>query len=270
MPPLNSQSAIEALLEALPRLRPDAGRDALEAALAGRGTLLRYRPHRAAFLFDGLHVKLYLPKDALEVGIGIFARDRGATSWRLGQAMRAAGLPTPEPLFLRVRKPWRIHRETILVTRALDAPVHLTDELKARLRDGRSAKPLLDGVAVLAARLHDAGFFHGDFTASNLVLEGAARTLSVIDLDRARDLRALPAPLRTRVQALDLRLLLLTTWGEVSRRSWLRLLARYFHARNFSRSEARRFARRVLSARRGRIRPGAKAPPLGGPTPWSS
>jgi len=270
------------MLALLPALRPAQGEAALSAALSGRGALSRWRRHRAAFVLDdaelaaalrtqgGVHVKIYEPKDALETALGIASRDRGATSFRMGVALRARGLPTPEPLLLLLRKPLRVHRETVLVTRGLEAPVLLTDELKRRLAAREPIRPLLDEAARLAATLHHQGFFHGDFTASNLVLAGpaGARSLSLIDLDRARDLRRLPAVVARGIQTLDLRMLLLTSWGEVSRREWLRLLARYARARNLGRGAARRLARRVLSARRGRVRLGAKAPTLGGPAPW--
>lgn len=280
--PVQAEPAARALIAALPGLRPQQGREALAARLAGRGAVLRWRAHRAALLaevaglgaalgVDGpLHLKIYEPKNALETAIGTVTPARGATSWRSGLALRDAGIPTPEPLLLLLRKPARIHRETVLVTRALVDPVLLTEELKARLASGRPTRPLLDEAAALAARLHDAGFLHGDFTASNLVLAGPPddRRLVLIDLDRTKRLSVLPAPLRRRLQVLDLRLLLLTSWAEVPRRAWLRLLARYARARGLGSRARRRLAARVLSARRGRVRVGAAAPTLGGPTPW--
>jgi tRNA A-37 threonylcarbamoyl transferase component Bud32 len=202
-----------------------------------------------------VHVKVY--RD-------LFA-SRARTSFHMGRALREAGVPTPEPLLLL----WTggLFRRSVLVCRALDSPVRLTDELKAGILGGASRRVLLEEVAGLAARLHGAGYFHADFTASNILLSGGRATL--IDLDRAKDLRVLPEALARRIQVLDLRLLLLTTWAEVSRYSWLRLLARYRAARGISREQGQRLARRVLAARRGRIRPGATAPPMGGRIPWT-
>jgi hypothetical protein len=271
----------------LPALRPAVGESQLRAAISanGRGTLLRYRPHRAAFLLEDaelaaalgcgarelLHVKVYAPKDALEKALEVGSSSRGRTSWRLGRAMWSAGIATPEPLLLMEKKPWRVHHETVLVTRALAGPVLLTDELKLRAAGGTSIRPLLSQAAVLAADLHVAGFFHGDFTASNLVLAGptGARALFVIDLDRTKSVRLFPAPVRRRVEILDLRMLLLTSWGEVSRREWLRVLAAYARRRRLGRGSAHALAGRVLAARRGRVRVGAAAPTLGGREPWA-
>lgn len=274
-PGIDGETLARAIAGALPAFRPSQGKEALEAKL-GPGALLRWRRHRAAFLsraplpFGDSHVKIYGAKDVLEVAIETITRSRGTTSWRMGRALFEVGVPTPEPVLLLVRKPARIHRESVLVTRSLENPVLLTAELKARLASARETAPLLDEVARLAARLHLAGFFHGDFTASNLVLSGPpeARRLSVIDLDRTKLLRVLPRGARRWIQALDLRMLLLTTWGEVPREAWLTLLGRYLAETGIAGPKAARFSARVLSARRGRVRLGANAPTKGGREPW--
>jgi tRNA A-37 threonylcarbamoyl transferase component Bud32 len=253
---------------------PDSG--ALGSSLPAGAEVQRWRAWRAAFLLPSggvlgtLHVKVYRPKDFVERLLEVFLPSRGGTSWRMGRALLAAGVPTPEPLLLAVNKPMRIHRGTVLVTRPLESPRLLTDEIKRRLAAGEPLRPLLADVARFAAAFHDAGFFHGDFTASNLLLAGApgASSLWVIDLDRTKDFRSLPASTRRWLQCLDMRLLLLTTWGEVSRREWLRLLATYLRARKLPRDTRKRIARRVLAARRGRVRVGARTATLGGRDPW--
>ncbi len=271
-PGLDGAAAARDLLALLPSLRPEQGKEALERALAGRGRLLRWRRHRAALLLEAgplapAHLKIYRPKDVLETALGVVTPARGLTSWRIGRALLEAKLPTPEPRLLLLAKPLRVHRETVLVTAPIENPVHLTDELKARLASRVPLRPLLDAVARLAARFHAAGFLHGDFTASNLVLD-AKGALWVIDLDRAKDLRSMPRAMRIRAQLLDVRMLLLTTWGEVTRREWLRLLAIYLRERKLGRARGKRFARAVLSARRGRVRVGAKTGTIGGRVPW--
>ena len=260
------------LLEMLPRVWAAPDSASLEAALPAGSTVQRWRRWRTAFLLpSGLHVKVYRSR-TVQRAVEAFTPSRGGTSWRMGRAMRAAGLPTPEPLLLAVKKPLRVHLGTVLVTRPLVAPTLLTDELKRRIAAGESVRPLLADVARLAAAFHDAGFFHGDFTASNVLLassgDGAPRSLWLIDLDRAKSLSAIPLPARRWLQCLDLRLLLLTTWGEVSRREWLRLLATYLRARKLPRPLRKRLAGRVLAARRGRVRLGATTGTIGGREPW--
>lgn len=261
------------LIALLPRVWNAPDSSALGTTLPPGAEVQRWRAWRTAFLFPAagalgtVHVKVYRPKGALERALEIFLPSRGGTSWRMGRALRSAGVPTPEPLLLAVNKPLRMHRGTVLVTRPVDAPRLLTDELKRRAAAGEPVRTLLASVAGLAAALHEAGFFHGDFTASNVLLDAHA-SLWLIDLDRAKDLRSIPGPARRWLQCLDLRLLLLTTWGETSRRDWLRLLAGYLRARKFPRSARKRMARRVLAARRGRVRVGARTGTLGGRDPW--
>ena len=262
------------LLDLLPRVwaAPDAA--SLGAALPAGSEVQRWRRWRAAFLLPmgalgTVHVKVYRSR-TVQRAIEALTPSRGPTSWRMGRAMRAAGLPTPEPLLLAVKKPLRIHLGSVLVTRPLVAPRLLTDELKRRIAAGESVRPLLADVARLAAAFHEAGFLHGDFTASNVLLAGepAARSLWLIDLDRTKRLGAMPPATRRWLQCLDLRLLLLTTWGEVSRRDWLRLLATYARARKLPRALRKRLAGRVLAARRGRVRIGATTGTIGGRDPW--
>ena len=230
----------------------------------------RWRPWRAAFLLAAsggqvVHVKTYRPKNLFERTVALFLPSRGETSWEMGEALRAAGLATPRPVLLATRP----RAGTVLVTDPLVNPVLLTDELKRLLHAKQSPRALLREVARLAAAMHAAGFLHGDFTASNVLLHGPGpRSLAVIDLDRTKRLPLLPPVAAIWLQSLDLRLLLLTTWGEVSRRDWLVLLAEYVRARGLSRPLQKLLARRVLSAKRGRVRVGASTGTIGGREPW--
>lgn len=259
------------MIDLFPRVFEARDSEALAAAVPG-AEVQRWRPWRTAFLHRGpdglLHVKVYRPKGVIERVVAALAPTRAATSWTMGEALRDAGVPTPAPLLLASRP----STGAVLVTRPLESPVLLTDELK-RLKAGNLApRALLREVARLAAAFHAAGFLHGDFTASNVLLHGpaASRSLTLIDLDRTKRLPILPPLATLWLQSLDLRLLLLTTWGEVSRRDWMRLLSAYGRARNLSRPLRKRLAGRVLSAKRGRVRLGASTGTIGGREPWGS
>ena len=272
----DAAAAARELLAAVKTLRPEVGEAAFRARLESKGKALRWRSYRAAFLlfesFAGpIHVKIYSSKGFLDALIEAATRARSMTSWRLGRKFLEAGVPTPEPLLLLSRTHSPIYRESILVTRAIESASELTELLKARKKAGSSLRDLMSDAATLAADFHRAGFFHGDFTSWNLLMGGAAdrRQLLLIDLDRAKDVRLLPLLFRRRLQALDVRLLLLTTWGEVSRREWLRFLAVYGRHSSFSRAQRKAFARRILSARRGIVRIGARAPTILGRDPWA-
>jgi tRNA A-37 threonylcarbamoyl transferase component Bud32 len=120
---------------------------------------------------------------------------KAAKSWRVAQALGAAGLLTPEPLLL-------VESETeegpaFYVCR------HLTDVLEARylLRAANAGREreefphvdlprFLEELGRMARRLHDAGFWHRDFTSGNVLLRigpnGAPTALYLIDLNRTR------------------------------------------------------------------------------------
>lgn len=264
-----------AFLARVPEMMPAIGEAPLRERLAPAGRLLRWRRYRAALVLDespvgSAHVKVYTPRDVVDLLIETVTASRAWTSWTMGRAMAAAGIPTPAPVLLLLRKPLRIHRASLIVTEGLEDAVTLLAELKTRAQSGAPTRGLLEDVARLAAAFHRAGFFHGDFTARNILLAGPAtdRRLWLIDLDRTKRLRWLPGPIRRRIQLLDLRLLLLTTWVDVPRRTWLRIVAIYLRALRLPRPARKRYARMVLTARRGRFRLGAKAPALAGRTPW--
>lgn len=265
------EAAARGVIASLPKWQPGQGEAELRASLGPGGRLIRWRRYRAAFVVDEspvgpAHVKVYTPRDAVELAIETATPSRALTSWRMGLALLAAGIPTPEPLLWLSRKPWRLHRESVLVTqRLVDPVIVMQKELEARVQEGKALRPLLDEAARLAADLHRAGFFHGDFTSRNLLVSGGA--LSLIDLDRTKRIAWLPGPIRRRIQLLDLRMLLLTTWKYVPRRAWLRMLVVYFRRLGLPASKRAWYARAVLSAKRGRVRLGASNPALA-PNPW--
>lgn len=236
----------------------------------GRGQLFRWRAHRIAVSLrareplGAVLVKLYRPKNAVDGLLEVVFGNRCDRSFEMAQQLREAGLPTPEPVARARRGEVRL-----LATRLLPEHTLLTEHLKQRfVRPGAPGTPaekhrLLERVGRLVQRLHQAGFAHGDLTASNIVVDGDG-DLHLIDLDRTRR----PVLFRRLFQTLDLRLLFLTSWGEVSRIQWLRLLAAYFDGFIGDRSVRRRMARRVLGARRGRVRLGAADETEGGRVPY--
>ncbi len=120
---------------------------------------------------------------------------KAARSWRGALALLDAGIATPEPLLL-------------LESVSVDGPAfyvcrHLPDATEARylFRAGaagteREQFPRVDfagfvgGLATFARRLHDAGFWHRDFSGGNLLLrfgpDGAPWSIHLVDLNRMR------------------------------------------------------------------------------------
>jgi hypothetical protein len=121
---------------------------------------------------------------------------RARRSWDNARALAAAGFSTPEPLL--VVEPGAPGAPSLYVCR------HLPDRLEARypLRarnagteredfPGLDLPALIAAVGALARRLHDAGFWHRDFSVGNLLIEPLANPpgfgdIALVDLNRAR------------------------------------------------------------------------------------
>lgn len=120
---------------------------------------------------------------------------KAARSWGAARAMRAAGLPTPEPvMLLEAVDPGG---PAYYVCRAVEGALEARYLLRAaNAGEERQLYPEVDLAAFLAElartlrRLHDAGFWHRDVTAGNVLLRpapaGAAPPLWLLDLNRTR------------------------------------------------------------------------------------
>lgn len=132
---------------------------------------------------------------------------KAARSWSTARALEAAGIPTPQPLLFAEAADAAV---SIFVTRHLAGRIEARYLLRARNAgvagaDGTDsaderALPPIDGEALIAAlarlarRLHDAGFWHRDFSVGNLLVEPGPATsppgppgeIALVDLNRCR------------------------------------------------------------------------------------
>ncbi len=135
-------------------------------------------------------------------------RSKAAKSFRMAEAFTAAGLSTPEPLFFAEAVSGQ--PTAIFVTRFLADRLELRYLLRARNAGTDSetfprvsATAAIAAVARYARRMHDAGFFHRDFSIGNLLLAAgptadAVADIAVLDLNRCRLQRAVGATDRMR------------------------------------------------------------------------
>ncbi|MCW5892599.1 MAG: hypothetical protein KIT14_18955 [bacterium] len=156
------------------------------------------------------------------------ARRRGAPS--LHRALAAAGFAAPEPLLLGTRA-----RAGLLVT----ADVGGEELLAAVVRPGaRGAKrALLAHLGREVARLHRAGFVHGDLVPPNLRVRGGQ--LVFLDNDRTR---RLPFAFGARRNLVQLGRFVVPGLSLTDR---VRVLAAYAAVRGFGGARRRRLARWV-------------------------
>ena len=136
-----------------------------------------------------------------------FRGSKAAKSWRVANALLAAGLQTPEPVTLI--EPETETGPSFYVCRYLDDVQEARYLLRAanagREREefpGVDFPDFLEKLGKMARRLHDAGFWHRDLSSGNVLLRtGAAGTtadLYLIDLNRTRMGKALTTSERLR------------------------------------------------------------------------
>ena len=106
---------------------------------------------------------------------------RSVREWRLLARLSDAGLPVPRPVAARVRRRGLFYRADI-ITERLAGTATFSHELAAAS---------LDDTAMAAAgrcirQLHDAGVWHADLNAHNLLLRDDGAVF-IIDFDRARE-----------------------------------------------------------------------------------
>jgi tRNA A-37 threonylcarbamoyl transferase component Bud32 len=117
---------------------------------------------------------------------------KAVRSWRIAQAMAAAGIATPEPLLLlESRCP---HGPSFYVCRYLAGRVEARHLLRAG-NEGREAElypgvdlpRFLSQLGAFIRRLHDAGFWHRDLSSGNVLARPEEPfELALVDLNRAR------------------------------------------------------------------------------------
>lgn len=98
------------------------------------------------------------------------------------QLLAEHGFQTPEPVAAAVCYRWIIPRHQLLITRSLpENTVYLDKAVKEA--DPQTAGELLCAVTVFTAKLHQAGFAHGDMSLRNIYLADNGKSFGLIDLD---------------------------------------------------------------------------------------
>lgn len=132
---------------------------------------------------------------------------RARRALRGARRMRAAQIPTAEPLALAERRRFGIPVESYFVARFIAGALPLPAAAPRFARDARGRRAVIRALAELVARLHERGLDHRDFKHSNFLLaEGSARAgggpvqLWLVDAEGADPARRMS--FRRRVRAL--------------------------------------------------------------------
>jgi tRNA A-37 threonylcarbamoyl transferase component Bud32 len=223
-----------------PRLLSPDGLRLEEWRAEGVLTTVKAGPHRVVYRVDlpdgALFIKHYLVPDYRAMFRQWFRRGKGRNEGKRCRLLASIGVPTIEPIALGEQRRRKFLFENFLVTCEVPGTLPLDEFLEDRLDElpeplrSQTRQRVACSLAVLTARLHNAGLTHIDFHPGNVLIRlGRDRQpeLTMIDLDALRQSRRL-------------------SWAQAGQN--LALLDHYFWLRS-SRGDRHRFLRTYLRNR---------------------
>lgn len=225
----------------------------------GRLTTVKSGPHRIVYRVDlpegAVFIKHYLVPDYRAMFRQWFRRGKGRNEGKRSASLAEIGIPTFHPIALGELRKRKFLFENYLVTWEIPGTIPLDDFLENHL--DRLLEPTRSQVrqrvaralALLTARLHNAGMTHIDFHPGNVLVRlgpGDVPELSMIDLDALRQ----QPRLRWSKARRNLALLDHYFWLRSSRTDRHRFLKAYVAGRNEPAPDARRFARAIEGSTR--------------------
>jgi serine/threonine protein kinase len=226
---------------------------------SGRLATVKSGPHRIVYraeLPEGtIFIKHFRVPDLRATLRQWVRRGKGRNEGRRSAHLAEIGVPTIRPVALGEKRKRKFLFENYLVTLAIPAATPL-DEFVERHLSGwpeparsRVRQQLALKLAVMTARLHNAGLLHFDFHPGNILVRfpaGDEPELVMIDLDALRKTRRVT----WKVTLQNLALLDHFFWLRSSRTDRYRFLKTYLRSRSGPPPEPRRLARRIEGATR--------------------
>ena len=230
-----------------------------EWARDGVLNVVKKGPHRVVYRVDlaqgSVYVKHFLVPNARAKLRQWFRRGKGRNEGRRTRLLNAIGIPTITPIALGEQRKRKILFENYLITPAIPEALPLDEFVESRLpalpeaRRTRIRLRLAEALAVLTARLHDAGFVHKDFHPGNILVRMEPEdqpVLTMIDLDALRVCRKL----NWNDAQKNLALLNHYFWLRSNRSDRLRFCMAYLEARKLTHPNPRAFGRAIELATR--------------------
>ena len=225
----------------------------------GRLKTVKSGPHRIVYRVDlpegAVYVKHYLVPDYRAMFRQWFRRGKGRNEGKRSEVLESIGVHTIYPIALGERRKRKFLLENFLVTWEISGTVPLDEFLENRLEElpepqrSRIRQRLATSLAVLTARLHNAGMTHIDFHPGNVLVHLDTEEmpeLSMIDLDALRQSKSLSwEKARHNLALLDHYF-----WLRSSRTDRHRFLKAYLENRTEPTPDTRRFAQNIENSTR--------------------
>ena len=168
----------------------------------GRVTTIKSGPHRVVYRVDlpqgAIYIKHFLVPDRRATLRQWVRRGKGRNEGKSSQHLASIGVPTITPIALGEQRKRKFLFENYLVTLAISSAIPLDEFVERHLPErpepirSQVRQKLAKAMAVMTARLHDAGLLHQDFHPGNILVRLApdhAPELFMIDLDALRKSR---------------------------------------------------------------------------------
>jgi serine/threonine protein kinase len=221
---------------------------------AGLLTTVKSGPHRIVYCVRlpeaTIYIKHFLVPNRRAILRQWVRRGKGRNEGKRSVQLAAIGVPTITPVALGEQRKRKFLFENYLVTPAISDTIPLDEFVERRLpqwpEPERSCirRKLARAVAVMTARLHNAGLLHHDFHPGNILLRAnhaEEPELFMIDLDAMRKCRRVTWKLARQ----NLALLDHYFWLRSSRSDRYRFLKEYLRTRSEPPPRVDRFAKEI-------------------------
>ena len=165
----------------------------------GRLTTVKSGPHRIVYRVDlpegAIYIKHFLVPDYRAMFRQWFRRGKGRNEGKRSQFLAEIGVPTIHPIALGEQRKRNFLFENYLITWEIPGTIPLDEFLENHLElhpeplRSQIRQRLATSLAVLTARLHNAGMTHIDFHPGNILVRLDSEqmpVLTMIDLDALR------------------------------------------------------------------------------------